>query len=116
MNNESNALNDLFAACWDDAALKERFMQDPKSVLAERGIEIPEGMDVNVVENSDTCMNITMPAPPQAPAALSDNDLKMVAGGFPSAVYEDCFHISYIECVRSEPNSGPQAGQGIRRF
>ena len=67
MNNESNALSDLFAACWNDAALKERFMQDPKAVMAEHGIDVPEGMDVNIVENSDTCMNITMPAPPSSP-------------------------------------------------
>ncbi|MDG2030107.1 MAG: NHLP leader peptide family RiPP precursor [Phycisphaerales bacterium] len=116
MNNESNALSDLFAACWNDAALKERFMQDPKAVMAEHGIDVPEGMDVNIVENSDTCMNITMPAPPQLPTALNDHELKMVAGGFDSAVYADCFNISYIECVRSAPGRGGQGGQGIRRF
>ncbi len=116
MNNESNALSELFAACWNDAALKKRFMQDPKAVLAERGIEVPEDMDINIVENSDTCMNITMPAPPQAPVALNDEELKMVAGGFDSACYQDCFNISYIECVRSAPRPGGQGGQGIQRF
>lgn len=113
MNNESNALNDLFAACWDDAELKARFMQDPKAVLAEHGINVPDEMDINVVENSDTCMNITMPTPPQSSGKLNDEELKMAAGGFPSAVYEDCFNISYIECVHSEPNRG---SMGRRRF
>ena len=28
-------------------------MSDPKAVLAEYGMDVPDGMDVNVVENSD---------------------------------------------------------------
>ena len=113
MTNGSNPLSDLFAACAQDAELKARFMQDPQAVLAERGINVPAGMDVAVLEDSDACMNITIPAAPQAPKALSDEELSLAAGGFPSAVYEDCFHISYIECVRSEPQ---QPLRGGRRF
>ena len=113
MNTESKPLNDLFAACWKDAELKARFTQDPKAVLAEHGIDVPAGMDINVVENSDTCMNITMPAPPQTSKMLNDEELQMAAGGFPSAVYQDCFHISKLDCVRSEPSRNAMGG---RRF
>ena len=64
MTEERNALTDLFAACWKDDALKARFMADPKAVLAERGIEMPGGIDVNVVENSDNTVHITLPKDP----------------------------------------------------
>ena len=34
-------------------------MADPKVVLAERGLEVPAGMDVTVVENNDNTIHIT---------------------------------------------------------
>jgi hypothetical protein len=81
MTEERNALTDLFAACWKDDALKARFMADPKAVLAERGIKMPDGIDVNVVENNDNTVHITMPAPPSGHQDLSDEELRNVAGG-----------------------------------
>ena len=37
-------------------------MSDPKAVLAEYDMDVPDGMDVKVVENADNCVHITMPA------------------------------------------------------
>ena len=81
MTEEKNALAQLFAACWKDEALKARFMADPKAVLAEYGMSVPEGMNVKVVENSDSHVHITLPAPPEGHVDLSDHELRDVAGG-----------------------------------
>ena len=81
MTEERNQLADLFAACWKDEALKQRFMADPKAVLAEYGMDVPDGIDVNVVENTDTTVHITMPAPPSGHPDLSDEELSKAAGG-----------------------------------
>jgi len=81
MTEERNALTDLYAACWKDDALKARFMADPKAVLAERGIEMPDGMDVTVVENTDNTVHITLPMAPSGHAKLSDEELSNAAGG-----------------------------------
>ena len=81
MTEERNKLAELFAACWKDEALKARFMSDPKAVLAEHGIDVPANMNVNVVENSDNTVHITMPATPTGAADLSDEELSNVAGG-----------------------------------
>ena len=81
MTEERNALTDLFAACWKDDALKARFMADPKAVLAERGIEMPEGIDVNVVENTDNTVHITLPVPPDGHAEMTMEELSQAAGG-----------------------------------
>ncbi len=50
-------------------------MADPKAVLAEYGMEVPDGMAVNVVENTDNTVHITMPMKP------SDDQLANAAGG-----------------------------------
>ena len=83
MTEERNQLAELFAACWKDDALKARFMSDPKSVLAEYGMDVPDGMDVKVVENADNCVHITMPMAPDGHHDLSDEELSAAAGGAP---------------------------------
>ncbi len=82
MTEKRNALTNLFAACWKDDALKARFMSDPKAVLAEHGINVPEGMNVNVVENSDNTVHITLPMAPAGSTELSDEEISAAAGGF----------------------------------
>ena len=81
MTEQKNQLASLFAACWKDEALKARLMADPKAVLAEHGMDVPDGMDVKVVENADNCVHITMPAPPAGHLTLSDEELSNAAGG-----------------------------------
>ena len=81
MTEQRNALAELFATCWKDEALKARFMSDPKAVLAERGINIPDNIDVNVVENNDNTVHITMPLPPNGHEDMSMDELAEVAGG-----------------------------------
>ena len=81
MTEQKNQLASLFAACWKDEALKARFMSDPKAVLAEYDLPVPDGMDVKVVENADNCVHITMPAPPTGFNELSDEELSNAAGG-----------------------------------
>ena len=81
MTEQRNALAKLFAACWKDEALKARFLSDPKAVLAEYGIDVPDGINVNVVENSDNTVHITMPQAPVGAGGLSDEELSNAAGG-----------------------------------
>ena len=92
MTEQRNQLADLFAACWKDEALKQRFMADPKAVLAEYGMDVPDGMDVNVVENTDTTVHITMPAPPSGGMDLSDDELSNAAGGQYAYLSDVMFH------------------------
>ncbi len=71
----------IIAKAWVDEDFKKRLLADPASVLAENGIEIPEGMTVRVVEGNEN--EILVPIPPRPPenAELSDEDLEKVAGG-----------------------------------
>ena len=81
MSEHQKSLADLFVACWKNDALKSRFMSDPRAVLAEYGMAVPDGMNVNVVENGDQCVHITLPMPPADHQDLSDEELRNVAGG-----------------------------------
>ena len=81
MTEQRNQLADLFAACWKDEALKQRFMNDPKAVLAEYGMDVPDGIAVNVVENTDNTVHITLPMAPDGGVELSDEELSSAAGG-----------------------------------
>ena len=81
MTEQKNALAQLFSACWKDEALKARFMADPKAVLKEHGLDVPDGIDVKVVENADDCVHITLPAPPAGHMDLSDEEMSNAAGG-----------------------------------
>jgi len=83
MTEQKNALAQLFAACWKDEALKARFIADPKAVLAEYGMPVPDGIDVKVVENAENCVHITLPAAPAESMDLSDDELSNAAGGRP---------------------------------
>ena len=103
MTEQRNKLADLFAACWKDEALKQRFMADPKAVLAEYGMDAPDDLAVNVVENTDTTVHITMPAPPSGHQDLSDEVLSNAAGGVTAAswVPSDC-----AACTTEYPEAG----------
>ena len=90
MTEQKNALARLFAACWKDEALKARFMSDPKAVLKEHGLDVPDGIDVKVVENADDCVHITLPTPPAESMNLSDAELNTAAGGNPSLSWGHC--------------------------
>ena len=56
-------------------------MTDPGAVLAEYEMDVPDGMDVNVVANPGTTVHISLPAPPNGHEDLSDAELTNAAGG-----------------------------------
>ena len=87
MTEEKDRLAKIFTLCWKDSALKDRFMSDPKSVLKEHGVNVPDNLDVKVVNNENHCIHITMPAPPERHHELADEELMSAAGGTSDASY-----------------------------
>ena len=75
-----NDLVRLLDACVADDALKERFKADPRSVMAERGIEVPEGITFRVVEDTDACAHITLPK--KIPGVTSASSLAREMGEY----------------------------------
>ena len=60
-------------------ALKQRLIETPIAVLQEHGIKVREGLDIHVVEETDTVRYLTIPCESQ----ITDEDLDAVVGGSP---------------------------------
>ena len=68
----------VVAKAWIDDAFKAEPLAEPKRVLEEHGVEIPQDLDIRINENSSTRAYISLPA---RPTELDDHDLARVAGG-----------------------------------
>lgn len=68
----------IIAKCWADEGFKQRLLADANAALKAEGIEVPAGVSIKVLENTDKVINFVLPAKPKG--ELSDADLDRVAG------------------------------------
>jgi hypothetical protein len=54
----------IVARAWSDEEFKQRLIDDPRSVLAEHGIELPGGADLKILEDTDDMRHFVLPPPP----------------------------------------------------
>ncbi len=78
VNDQEDPLQRVITRCWDDEAFKARLLADPATTLRAEGVEIPEGVTVNVAVDSKDVRTLVIPLPPTA--GLSDAELDQVAG------------------------------------
>ena len=64
-----------------DADARERFLADPKAVLAAAGLDLPEWFTVTAREGDAPELTITVPALLDPDADLSEEQLAAVSGG-----------------------------------
>jgi hypothetical protein len=64
-----------------DEGFKRRLLSDPAASLKEKGVEIPLGVEVRIVEDTDTVQHLVLPIKPSS-KELSDEQLVGVAGGY----------------------------------
>ena len=62
------AFGKVIARSWSDEAYKERLLAQPREVLAEAGIRLPEGVEVVITEDRPEQWNLVLPQ------ALSDEE------------------------------------------
>jgi Nitrile hydratase, alpha chain len=70
----------LVADTWDDEQLKQRLINDPVTVLRERGIHVPKSIEIKVVEDTDDVEHLVLPSEPLEDE-MSYEQLAAVAGG-----------------------------------
>ena len=83
----------LVAKTWQDAHLREKLLVDPIPVLTAHGIDVPPGMTVKVMENTESILHLSIPARPSS-RDLSEERLGAVAGG---ALKPCCHTVANIE-------------------
>ena len=65
--------------CWVDAEFKTKLQADPVAVLQSLGIEVPVGLQLQVLADTEQVWHLVIPCPP---ADLSDAQLEAIAGGW----------------------------------
>jgi hypothetical protein len=77
---QGKKIGQIIAKAWADEAFKKRLLADATVVLKEEGVDVPEGMEVKAVENSEKVFHLVIP-PKQASGELGDTELGGVVGG-----------------------------------
>ncbi len=84
------SIEKAIARAWTDADFKKKLLSDPHAVLAEHGVEIPEGANVKVVEDTAETQHLVLPVIPDAFGQLPLDELEEVAGGLTSPSMRIC--------------------------
>ena len=79
MPENDNAFGKIIAKAWRDPAFKAELIANPAAALKAEGIDVPAGMAVTVLENTDKHFHLVLPPVPTD--ELSDEALDAVAGG-----------------------------------
>jgi hypothetical protein len=75
----------IIANAWKDEAYKQELLTNPKAVIErEFGVQLPEEVNVQVLEENSTSLYFVLPMLPVMPGSeLNQEELEAVAGGGP---------------------------------
>ena len=79
MTETDNEFGKIIAKAWRDPAFKAELIANPAAALKAEGMDVPVGMTVTVLENTDKQFHLVLPHQPTG--ELSEDDLEAVAGG-----------------------------------
>ncbi|MEA5627197.1 NHLP leader peptide family RiPP precursor [Nostoc sp. UHCC 0251] len=71
---------EVIARVWSDESLKTKLLNNPKSVLAEYGLEFPNSVEVQVHEDTSSLMNYVLPQASEIPQGVDLEEVEPVAG------------------------------------
>jgi hypothetical protein len=69
----------VIARVWSDDDFKQQLIANPNEVLRDAGMDIPPGLELRILENTENLTYITLPPPPAE--ELSDDALEAIAAG-----------------------------------
>lgn len=69
--------HELIRKASTDLEFRKALLEDPKAVLTAEGWQLPEAMEVRVVENTEELMYVTLPAL----SLLTDEKMEQIAAG-----------------------------------
>lgn len=78
----------LIAKACTDEAFRQQLLSNPKAVVEQEfGEALPEGINVEIIQEPANTLYIVLPAMPESNDELNDEELEAVAGGLiPTAV------------------------------
>ena len=90
-----------------DSDLRSRVAADPRTILAEHGLEIPPGSELRILMNTDDTFHFVFPPDPNV--ALSDEMLDHAAGGKTVSSAGSAACASTAGCATGTVSSGGSA-------
>ncbi|NJP88763.1 nitrile hydratase subunit alpha [Nonomuraea sp. FMUSA5-5] len=66
------------ARAWRDPEYKDRLLREPAAVLTEEGLDVPEGIELRVLEDTPAVRHVNL--------AREAGDVRQVIGGLPGAL------------------------------
>ena len=79
-NEQAKQWAKVVAKAWADEDYKQRLMTDPASILTEEGMEVPEGVQISVVEATEKQAWIVLPPKPES-GEIAEAAERLAAGG-----------------------------------
>jgi len=76
MNEKQNPMGKVIAKALKDEAFKAKLIGDPAAVLKAEGVEIPAGLTLKVVADTESVRHIVLPA---LSGKLSDEEISQVS-------------------------------------
>jgi Nitrile hydratase, alpha chain len=70
----------IIGQAMSDANFRKKLLADPVGTLRGAGVDVPEGVSVQVVQDTATLVHMVLPAP-VGDSEISDSDLDMVSAG-----------------------------------
>ena len=76
---QQKAMAKVIAKAWSDEGFKKRLLAQPMAVLVEHGVEVPAGVELKAVENTDKVAYFVLPAMPTGTGA-EEMEERLAAG------------------------------------
>jgi hypothetical protein len=80
MSDSKDPEAEVIARALKDPAFRKKLIADPTGTLRTAGVEVPEGVSVQVLEESPTRVYLVLPAPVDENEMI-ESDLEEVTGG-----------------------------------
>ena len=71
----------IIAHAWKDPRYKEKLLKNPRAALKEMGLDVPENIQIKVVEDKPNSFTFVLPPAAAGSREMSDQELEKLAAG-----------------------------------
>jgi len=77
---QTRNIQKIIAKAWVDEGFKRRLLSDPRITLKAEGQELPPGVEIRVVADTETVQHLVLPVRP-SDLSMTDAELAQASGG-----------------------------------
>ncbi len=95
MTQQSMNIEQIVARAWEDPAFKQELLNNPKAVLAEAGVEVPDNVDLKILEETPNNLYLIVPKEAVSETAVEEEktvDALIARAGRDAAFRQELFN------------------------